>query len=68
MIFQSLPHTHSSIVGVDVGGTFTDLIYFDGGAVRIYKLPYETPGGVRVRSRAPSIASPPSWRPPASAC
>ncbi len=26
------------ILGVDVGGTFTDLVYFDGGAIRIFKL------------------------------
>ncbi|MEJ5199870.1 MAG: hydantoinase/oxoprolinase N-terminal domain-containing protein, partial [Anaerolineae bacterium] len=26
------------IVGVDVGGTFTDFVYFDGGRLRIYKL------------------------------
>jgi N-methylhydantoinase A len=26
-------------IGVDIGGTFTDLITFDGGGLRLYKLP-----------------------------
>ncbi len=31
------------LAGVDVGGTFTDLVYWDGDRLRIYKLP-STPG------------------------
>jgi N-methylhydantoinase A len=30
--------TQPAIVGVDVGGTFTDLVYFDGATVRTFKL------------------------------
>lgn len=30
--------SRSSILGVDVGGTFTDLVYFDGRNIRIFKL------------------------------
>ena len=32
------PSPPQPIVGVDVGGTFTDFVYFDGGAIRIFKL------------------------------
>ncbi len=31
-------HTVPSIVGVDIGGTFTDLVYFTEAGIRIYKL------------------------------
>ncbi len=29
---------HPPVVGVDIGGTFTDFVYFDGHGLRIYKL------------------------------
>ncbi|MGC8781847.1 MAG: hydantoinase/oxoprolinase family protein, partial [Anaerolineae bacterium] len=35
---HTLSDSPTPIVGVDVGGTFTDFVYFDGGELRIYKL------------------------------
>src|SRR5688500_9510177 len=35
--------TAATIVGVDVGGTFTDLVLFDGGALRVVKVPSTPP-------------------------
>ncbi len=32
------PMSTQPILGVDVGGTFTDFVYFDGAAIRIHKL------------------------------
>jgi len=34
----SSPNSHAPIVGVDVGGTFTDLVYFAEGRLHIFKL------------------------------
>ncbi|WP_045218036.1 hydantoinase/oxoprolinase family protein [Desulfonatronum thioautotrophicum] len=34
----SSPRTHSCIIGVDTGGTFTDLIYQDGDGWQVFKL------------------------------
>ena len=45
--------THVAILGVDVGGTFTDAVLLDGGHVRTAKVPTaDAAGGVRAGRRA----------------
>ena len=36
---MTITHSPSILVGIDVGGTFTDFVVSDGGELRIYKLP-----------------------------
>jgi N-methylhydantoinase A/oxoprolinase/acetone carboxylase beta subunit len=49
-------------VGVDVGGTFTDLIYVDdeAGVIQVHKLPTtpDDPSPIRPRSTRSSTARP----------
>src|SRR5688500_9620060 len=40
---RSSEQTAATIVGVDVGGTFTDLVLFDRGALRVVKVPSTPP-------------------------
>ena len=64
---DTAPPPKDILIGVDVGGTFTDLVAFDGGSLRVVKVPSTPPQFDRavveaVRRAAASVSSPAGLR------